>query len=151
MNRPIRESVRKNLIKKAITLLEYEITPKFNGHEKHLTAHKIHKNPNNKYYKMFSRIIDHLIKLRGGYKNTIESLVEDYLTSVYSHYSNNYHRHPHLSNFGPSINNKIHFNEWILENELENNEEYWMSSLPDKHEIIDVYYIFKEELNFIEV
>lgn len=150
MKRPRREKAQENLIKKSIEILESEIAPKFNDKRKFLKKQKIHKSKNNKYYRMFMRIIMYLDELKGVCTNPIEHLMEDYLTSVYENYKC-FGKTPVLMNFSPSINNQIQFSEWISETERESEEEYWLYGRPKKYRIFNVNLPVNEcELNFIE-
>jgi len=150
VKKPRRAKAQENLIKKAIEILENEVTPRFNDRRKFLKKHKIHKDTKNKYYKMFTRIIIYLDELKGNCANPIEYLIEDYLTSVYEYYKG-FGKTPNLMNFSPSTNNQIQFSEWISEIERESEEGYWIYEKPKRYRIFDVSLPTGEyELNFIE-
>jgi len=151
MDRPPYFPTEEGLVKRSIEILDQEIMPKFKYKKYPITRYGIHRKKHNKYYKMFIRIIDYLCDLRDDYSNDIEILVEDYLTSVCEYYKK-FNRQPNLNNFSPSVNNKIHFDEWIIKFEKENCEEYWIRNGNKAHEIVDVeYLLFDHEPEFIEV
>ena len=150
MNRPRRRRLQENLVKTAISVLEK--VDRENGRSRHLERLHIHKQINNKYHKMFIKIIDYLEELRGNNKNPIGDMLKDYFTCIYKVYS--WNKSPQLLNFSPSPNNQLHLEEFIYEFTEQNQEEYWIKEIPKPPEIIDMPIIPEDNdfmPSFIEV
>lgn len=135
MRRPRRRRLQENLVKKAIGMLE--IVDRENGRDRFLEKLHIHKQVNNKYHKMFVRIIDYLEELRGNNKNPLESMLKDYFNCIYKAYS--WSRAPSLIQFSPSPNNKINFEEFIYNFTEKNQEEYWIKEIPMPPKVMNFY------------
>lgn len=94
------------------------------GASHHLRKQYIHKQPNNKYYKIFWRVAEWLIELRGTYTNPLEHLLEDYFTMVFD-YLGQYGRIANTSQMGASSANQVRFLDWITDWEIKHDEPYW--------------------------
>lgn len=129
-------SYQENLVKLAIDVLEKKIDPKF-GRNRMLQRLYIHKQPNNKYHKVFLRIVLYLKELRGDYKNELSDMLVDYYTNVYR-YFRRYGRAPSINNFSPSSSNRIRFEEFIYELTARSKEEYWIKEIPEPPEVIHI-------------
>jgi len=136
MKRIHRRKPEEILVERAITILEKEIEPMYGG-SKRLLRMYIHKQPNNKYYKVFKKIIEYLEELRGSNKNPIKYVLKDYFICVYDYY-HRFNRIPPLNNLSPNVSNKIRFEEFISNFYRNNDEEYWTQEEPEKIEIIEV-------------
>jgi len=133
----------------AIGILEKEVGPKFNS-RKNLAKHGIHKQINNRYHKVFVRIVEYLEDARGDHSNRMESLIRDYLMSVYEYY-NRFSRIPAINQLSPSTSNQIRFEEWIYDSIREHDEEYWVHKELKMYKIIEVpIEPIEIDLNFIE-
>lgn len=148
MKRIRRRKAQENIVKLAIDILEDEVGPKFNS-KKYLSKLYIHKQVNNKYHKMFVRVVEYLEELRGDYKNPIELVIEDYFSSIYERHSH-YGKVPNLMHLSPSTNNRIKFEEMIHDFPRENGEEYWTRNGMVHHEIIEVGIETAEVPNLME-
>jgi len=144
VKRPRRRMLQENLVKTAVDV--FENVDAEHGRTRHLKRLSIHKQVNNKYHKMFIKLIDYLEELRGNYKNPIDELLKDYFTTIYDEYSFR-KRIPTLINFSPSANNKIKFEEYIYKFSAEYHEEYWIQELTPAPEIIKLP-IIPENFNF---
>ena len=152
MKRPRRRTLQENLVKIAIDILEDEIDPMFHR-SRRLKRLSIHKQKNNKYFKMIIKTVGYLEELRGDYRNPIEDLLRDYYMVVFNRFKD-FGRVPTLSNLSPSANNKIAFEESVYEFTAENLDEYWISELTEAPEIIYVPVIPEDidiDPSFIEV
>ena len=136
MKRIRRRKAQENIVEVTINILEKKVGPRFNS-RKHLSKLYIHKQVENKYHKMFMRVVEYLEELRSDHKNPIEMVIEDYFVSIYERY-NHYGRIPNLMQLSPSTNNKIKFEEWIHDSQREDGEEYWAKVGAIEHEIIEV-------------
>lgn len=136
MLRPKRRKLKENLVELAINILEDEIDPIY-GRKRYLKKLHVHKNKDNTYFKMMVRIIEYLEELRGEYKNPIKELLKDYFTSIYERFQS-FRRIPTLHQLGPSVTNKITFEEYIYEIEIGSGEQYWAKEEPVLHEVIHV-------------
>ena len=146
-----RRHAQENAVETVINILENKVAPQFSARKKYLLKHGIHKQIKNKYHKIFVRIIDYLddLRLEHSCKNSLESLIEDYLMSVYEYYWD-FKRIPALTQISPAANNQIRFGEWIDDFIREHGEEYWICELPKIHEIIEVPIEVQELPGFIE-
>ena len=150
MKRPRRAKARENAVKLAIDIFERDVEPKYNS-DKRLSRLYLHKQPSNKYHKIFFNIVEYLDELREHHKNPIEHLIRDYLTVVFEYFKR-FERIPTVINFSPSAANKIRFEEWIYEVSRESQTEYWIDEIPEIKEIIIVPYPdSKSEPTFLEV
>lgn len=124
MVRNRRKKAQENCIKIIVDILEDEIMPKY--HKKiYLARMEIHKQPRNKYYTIFTKIIEYIDSMIGSHKNPFKAVVRDYLTSIFEHYKY-FGRTPYLTQVSPSINNMVNFEEWIRRTENEYGENYWI-------------------------
>lgn len=86
-----------------------------------------------KYRFVFVKVWDYLEELRGERKNSMEQLIEDYLTSIYKRWA--YHKKmPFIQHLNPSENNKNGYLRYIQELEDFYSEPYWTEHEPDFHE-----------------
>ena len=83
------------------------------------------KHVYNKYKHVFEKIAKYLVEIRGEYKNSLESLAYDYMTSIYKRYAY-YKKTPFLTQLAPSQNNQIKFEEWIHRCEEDKECPYWV-------------------------
>lgn len=142
MNRSRKREIQENLVQMAIEVLENEVDPKFNR-KRALRRMSLHKQVNNKYHKMFMRVIDYLYELRGNNKNPINEVLVDYYTCVYGRFAG-FGRTPSLMNFSPSSSNKVYFEEFIYDFTASHKEEYWVKKLTKAPEVIRVPIIPEE-------
>jgi len=124
-------------VKMTVEVLEKEIFPMFNSRRK-ISHNLIHKHPDSKYFKMFTRITDYLKELKGDYKNPLRWLIKDYLISVYSYYRNVLRKEPYLTQLSPSVSNQIRFEDSIHRKSRDNPEGYWIVEEQEEPEIIEV-------------
>lgn len=149
MVRPRRKKLQENLVKTSISILEK--VDQIHNRNRHLKRLHLYRDPRNKYYKLFVRIIDFLEEIRGMNKNPIEDMLYDYYMCIYDRFSR-FGKPPSLANFSPSDSNKIEFEEFIHSFRMKHDEEYWMYELPKSHEIINIEIIpDSEDTFFIEV
>ena len=120
-----------------VDILENNIFKKYNSRKK-ISHHNIHKQPNNKYFKVFLKVSEYLEGLKCGYKNDIRWLISDYLTSVYGYYKRNLRKEPYLTQISPSTANQIRFEEFISKYTRENKEDYWVRDEFKEPDIFDV-------------
>ncbi len=123
--RPRSRKTQENSVKALLVILEEDIEPKFGNRKKYLLKHDIHKQAKNKYHKILYNIILFLEKERGNHSNSMNSMIRDYLTMLYSYYWR-FKRTPSVNQLSPSSNNQIKFQEWIYEFEREEGEPYWI-------------------------
>ncbi len=122
--RPRRKKAQENLVKALLVILEKDIEPKFGNRKKFLLKHEIHKQRSNKYHKILYKIIIFLEEARGDYNNSMDSMIRDYLTAIYSYYWR-FKRTPAVNQLSPSSGNQIKFQEWIYNFEREEDAQYW--------------------------
>ena len=119
------ENVEKPAQMVVAEIITHSIEPKFSM----LTGRKAkdctNKNVYEKYFDVFDRIAKYLLEIRGNYKNSIESLAHDYLSSIYERYGY-YNKTPFLTQLIPSNNNQIKFEQWIHFYEEEHDGCYWV-------------------------
>jgi hypothetical protein len=83
-----------------------------------------------KYRHIFVKVWGFLEELRGEHHNSMEQLIEDYLTSIYKRWA--YHKKmPFLQHISPSDNNKNGYLRYIQELEDFYSEPYWTVQEPD--------------------
>jgi hypothetical protein len=83
-----------------------------------------------KHRSTYVKIWNFLEGLRGEFKNSMEQLVEDYLTSIYKRWS--FHKKvPFISHLSPSSNNEKGFFMYIQELEEFYSEPYWTEHEPN--------------------
>ena len=80
-----------------------------------------------KYRKTFNAIYDYLEELSRGFGNSIESLAEGYLESIYERYGY-FKKTPFLTQLGPTEKNCLGFECWIHQWEEHYEESYWVTS-----------------------
>lgn len=136
MIRPRNRKAQEDIVKTLIDIIENEINPKF-GKKMKISHMHIHKQFKNKYCKNFIRIINYLETLRGNNKNTLSSLIRDYLMVAYRYYQQ-FGRTPTLLQLSPSTSNRIRFEEYIIAYERNNKEDYWLHFRERPPEIIEV-------------
>lgn len=93
-----------------------------------LKKYNIPNNPQDKYYKIFLKIVDYLLERKGGHKNPIDQMLRDYYESVFEYYAS-FDRKPYLSQLSPSIANQIRFDEFIEKSEKEFKVKYFVDEL----------------------
>jgi len=123
MIRRRRRSSQEDIVEKVIKIIQNKIAPRFN--DKRRIAHlKIHKQPDNQYFRTFLKIVEYAEEERGDNKNPLESVIKDYIISVYSYYEQ-FNRIPKIHQLSPTASNQIRFQEWIHQFTRDNNEEYF--------------------------
>jgi len=152
MLRPIRKTTQKKSVESLIIILEKDIEPKFGNKRKYLYKHLIHEDIQNKYHKILFKIVRFLEELKssGGYKNPMESIIRDYLTSLYSYYWR-FGRTPTIFQLSPSKGNQIKFQEWIIEFEVNEQEPYWFNRLSIDCSPVDFVQDFNIDTTIAEV
>jgi len=83
------------------------------------------KKTEGKYSKQIRNTIVYLKQINRQRNNPLEYLINDYLVSVYSRYIK-FGRLPYFQQLGPSLTNRITFDEWVQNWELEHQESYWI-------------------------
>ena len=137
------------MVKAAIRILEKEVQPKYNIRKK-ISHLKIHKQKQNKYYKVLKRLVEYADDVVGDSLNSIESVIRDYLFCIHDYYAQ-YRRSPTLLQISPSPSNQIRFMEWIEGYEREYQEPYLCYERPPELKIIKVDITAEANPNFIEV
>jgi len=130
--RPRRRQLQENLVEMAVKIIENDIDPMYHR-KRHLEKIYIHKQPNNKYFKLFMKIAQYLEELKGNYKNPMDELFRDYFFCI----CRSYRKAPELMRFSPTPTNRIKFDEFIYRYTIESGEEYWLTEDPVRHEIVE--------------
>jgi hypothetical protein len=145
MKRPKRGKAKEHAVFQTILVLQEEIFPVFDSKKK-ITQHRIHKDPKNKYFKMFLDIFEYLEELRKDRTNPLKIMLSDYFKSIYIRHKY-FNRKPYLNQLAASPNNRIKFEEWIERYEDETGEEYFTDASPETMEIFE----FENEFDDIDV
>ena len=111
-------------VRKFLDILNNRVQEKMNQRPIFYNPKLILKDPNSRYYTVCVKVYDYLIELRGKYKNQIDMLLEDYLTCVASYYKR-IGRNPYITQYSPSVNNQIMFEERISRFVTEMGDQYW--------------------------
>lgn len=94
------------------------------GASLHLRKQYIHKQPRNKYFKVFLKAYNWLQELRGDHTNPMEHLLQDYFTMIFD-YMAQFGRVANTSQMSPSSANQVRFLDWITDWESRVGENYW--------------------------
>lgn len=139
-----------NSVRLVIEILDREIMPAY-GKKIFLLKKGIHKNPKSSYFKIFLKICNYLIELRGNSKNPLRCMIRDYLRCIFDYYKG-FRRIPHLNQLSPSAGNRLKFEEWIDDFARDNEEPYFVMELPKRSEPVFVGQItVDEEIDIKEV
>lgn len=125
-------------VRTVLTILSREVQHKFRGRRPiDYMKYGIDRSPTNKYFNVLLKVYDYLEEESKGYTNPIEMVIEDYLTCIYKYYSK-FGKAPFLTQFSPTPNSRMMFDEYIMAFEDSRGDKYWIKEEVDDDEISEI-------------
>jgi len=119
------DEVKRRVELKKICIALHEVESRFASmqHRRPRYFFALFKESGKKYHRTLFRILNFLKDKRGDYKNDILFLSRDYFEVIFNFY-NKINKMPFIGNLGPSLTNKMRFDDFLISSEMED-ECYW--------------------------